>query len=176
MTYCSDGLSNVGVLLLNAGKQRILGFALTGPDGHFNFHNLPFGTYHVMADLPRYGRGTCEEITLSPDQPLVEGLHLFINQEGRVKTRYQNDSQLPTELQVYPNPAEKTLVVKGLSSNTAYSITVLNNMGMTVLSESQMSSNLLGELPISVGRLSSGIYFIQVKGITGTMIAKFVKL
>ncbi len=175
VTYCSDGLSNVGVLLLNATKQRILGFALTDPDGHFSFHNLPFGTYHVMADLPRYGRGICEEITLSPEQPLVEGLHLFINQEGRVKTRYQNDSQLPTELQVFPNPAEETLVVKGLNGNTAYSITVLNNMGIMVLPEIQMSSDLLGELPISVGRLSSGIYFIQVKGISGTMMAKFVK-
>ena len=175
VTYCSDGLSNVGVLLLNATKQRILGFALTDPDGHFSFHNLPFGTYHVMADLPRYGRGICEEITLSPEQPLVEGLHLFINQEGRVKTRYQNDSQLPTELQVYPNTAEETLVVKGLNGNTAYSITVLNNMGIMVLPEIQMSSDLLGELPISVGRLSSGIYFIQVKGISGTMMAKFVK-
>jgi hypothetical protein len=175
VTYCSDGLSNVGVMLLNAGKQRILGFALTGPDGHFSFHNLPFGTYHVMADLPRYGRGICEEITLSPEQPLVEGLHLFINQEGRVSMRYQSDLPLPTELKVYPNPAEETVVVSGLSSNTTYSITVLNSLSMTVLPETQMSSDLLGELPISVNRLSSGIYFIQVISNKGTMMAKFVK-
>jgi hypothetical protein len=174
-SYCSDGLSNVGVLLLNATKQRILGFALTGPEGHFSFNDLPFGTYYVMADLPRYGRGMCEEITLSPDQPLVEDLHLFITQEGRVSMRYQSDLPLPTNLEVYPNPAEETVMVKGLSGNTTYSVTVLNSLGMTVLPEAQVSSNLLGELPITVNRLSSGIYFIQVIGNKGTMMAKFVK-
>jgi hypothetical protein len=175
VTYCSDGLSNVGVLLLNASKQRILGFALTGADGHFNFSNLPFGTYHVMADLPRYGRGICEEITLSPEQPLVNGLHLFINQEGRVSTRYQSNSQHQSDLEVYPNPAAETVMVKGLSGNTTYSVTVLNSLSMMVLPETQMCSDLLGELPVAVGSLSSGIYFIQVKGAKGTMMAKFVK-
>ena len=175
VSYCSEGLSNVGVLLLNAGKQRILGFALTGADGHFNFKGLPFGTYHVMADLPRYGRGMCEEITLSPEQPSTTGLHLFINQEGKVSMRYQNSAQHPTVLQAYPNPAEETVALIGLSGNTNYNVSVLNNLGTTVLPETQLSSNLLGELPISVGTLSAGIYFIQVRGATGTMMAKFVK-
>jgi hypothetical protein len=76
---------------------------------------------------------------------------------------------------VYPNPAEETVIVRGLSSNTTYSITVLNSLSMTVLPETQVSSDLLGELPISVNRLSSGIYFIQVRGNKGTMMAKFVK-
>ena len=175
VSYCSDGLSNVGMLLLNATKQRILGFALTGPDGHFSFNDLPFGTYYVMADLPRYGRGMCEEIILSPNQPLVEDLHLFITQEGRVSMRYQNNIQLPTDLEVYPNPAEETVVVRGLSSNTTYNVSVMNSLGIAILPETQMSSDLLGELPISVSKLSSGIYFIQVRGNKGTMMAKFVK-
>lgn len=175
VSYCSEGLSNVGVLLLNAGKQRILGFALTGPDGHFSFKGLPFGTYQVMADLPRYGRGMCEAITLLAEQPSVSGLHLFVNQEGRVSMRYPNQGQLSTELQVYPNPAEKSIMVHGLSGNTTYSVTVYNSLGMMMLPEMQMSSNLLGELQISVDTLSAGIYFIQVKGFTGTVMAKFVK-
>ena len=175
-SYCSEGLSNVGVLLLNASKQRILGFALTGPDGHFRFNDLPFGTYHVMADLPRYGRGMCQEITLSPEQPTISDMHLFINQEGRVNMRCQNNGQLSTTtLQVYPNPAETSVTVNGLDGNADYSVTVLNSMGMTVLPEAQLSSNLLGELPVSVSMLSAGIYFIQVKDSTGTMMAKFVK-
>ena len=66
-------------------------------------------------------------------------------------------------------------MVKGLSGNTTYSVTVLNSLGMTVLPEAQVSSDLLGELPISVNRLSSGIYFIQVISNKGTMMAKFVK-
>lgn len=173
--YCVEGLSNVGILLLNANKQRILGFALTGPDGHFSFNNLPFGTYQVMADLPRYGRGMCEEITLSAEQPSMGDLHLFVNQEGRVNMRHQDNSLFTKELQVYPNPAEDLIMVNGLNINAVYSVTVLNSLGMKVLPEIQMSSNLLGELPISVSTLSAGIYFIQMKGITGTMMVKFVK-
>ena len=174
-SYCLEGLSNVGILLLNAGKQRILGFALTGPNGHFNFNGLPFGTYHVMADLPRYGRGMCEEITLSPEQPLTNDLHLFVNPEGRVSMRHQNNNMLLTTLQVYPNPAETLVTVNGLDSNMTYDVTVLNSLGMTVMPETQLNSNLLGELPISVDKLSPGIYFIQVKSAERTLMAKFVK-
>ena len=175
VTYCFEGLSNVGVLLLNAGKQRILGFALTDADGHFRFNHLPFGTYHVMADLPRYGRGMCEEITLSAEQPIVSGLHLFVNPEGRVRMRYTNNDPLSTILQAYPNPAKELVTLKGLNNNTSYSITVLNSLGLIVQPETQLSSNLLGELPVSVGSLSAGIYFIQVRDASGTTMAKFVK-
>ena len=175
VTYCTEGLSNVGVLLLDANKQRILGFALTNPDGHFTFNSLPFGTYQVMADLPRYGRGICEKITLSPAQPSISGLHLFVNQDGRISRRYDNNAQHPIELQVYPNPADGTIVMNGLSSDATYIVTVMNSLGVTMLPEIQRSSNLFGELPISVDLLSAGIYFIQVKGPTGTMMAKFIK-
>ena len=175
VNYCTEGLSNVGVLLLNATKQRILGFALTGPDGHFCFKNLPFGTYQIMADLPRYGRGICEEITLSIDQSMVSGLHLFVSQEGRISMRYQSQDYQLKDLQVYPNPAEEKVVVIGLSGNAVYSVDVLNSLGVSVLSGTQQNSNLLGELTISVSRLPAGIYFIQVKGPTGTMITKFIK-
>jgi hypothetical protein len=175
LDYCADGLSNVGILLLNASKQCILGFALTRPDGHFSFVNLPFGTYHVMADLPRFGRGMCEEITLSPELPSVAGLHLFVNQEGKVCMRAQNNTLSVAELTVYPNPTKEMAVVNGLNANTVYSVTVLNSVGMIVLPETQMSSNVLGEVPVSVGALSEGLYFIQLKGASGTMMAKFVK-
>ena len=175
VNYCTEGLSNVGVLLLNATKQRIVGFALTGSNGAFNFRDLPFGTYHVMADLPRYGRGICEEITLSAECPMVTELHLFVNQEGRVDMRRQNNAQLQQELQVYPNPAEEMVVVGGLSANKIYHITVLSDLGMIVLPETRLSSNLLGELPITVNALSAGLYFIQVKDAMETMMVKFVK-
>ena len=175
VSYCTDGLSNVGVLLLNAGKQRILGFALTGSDGHFIFRNLPFGTYHVMADLPRYGRGMCEEITISAEQPSVNGLHLFVDQEGRVNMRYPSNGLFAAELQVYPNPVKETVTVTGLSGNTAYEVTVLNSMGMKVLPENQLISNLLGELSASVSTLPGGIYFIRLRSATNTVMAKFVK-
>lgn len=173
--YCDDGLSNVGVLLLNSTKQRVLGFALTDYAGRFDFSHLPFGTYYLMADLPRYGRGMCEEITLSAEQPSVSGLHLFVSQEGRVGMRYPNGTDPSTELVVYPNPAEESVSVSGLKANEEYKVLVLNSLGMTVLPETTAQSNLLGEIPIEIGELRAGLYFIQVKGQSTSMTAKFVK-
>ena len=174
MSYCTEGLSNVGVLLLNATKQRILGFALTGPDGHFNFKDLPFGTYHVMADLPRYGRGMCEEITLSAEQPSVSGLHLYICDEGKVRMR-QDLELVTTELSLHPNPVEADLLVDGLKGNTDYQVTVMNLLGMTVVPTTTIQTNLLGEFPMTVGELPAGVYFILVDDGTGPVMAKFMK-
>ena len=174
MEYCSDGLSNVGVLLLNANKQRVLGFALTDYAGRFRFDALPFGTYQVMADLPRYGRGMCEEITLSAEQPVVDGLHLYVNREGRVCMRTNFETEATT-LGIYPNPAETEMLVVGLKGNEAYQVTVVNALGVKVMSEMLVYTNLLGEFSMKVAELPIGIYFIQVNGVTGRVMAKFVK-
>ena len=173
--YCTEGLSNVGVLLLNAGKQRILGFALTGPNGQFTFNGLPFGTYQVMADLPRYGRGMCEEITLSPEHPSVNGLHLFVNQEGRVRMRYQDGLEAFSSLAVYPNPAKDEIVVLGLKANANYIVSVQNSLGGKVLPDVQVSSNLLGEIQLDVHDLPAGVYVICLQGDTECHVAKIVK-
>ena len=174
VTYCTEGLSNVGVLLLNAGKQRILGFALTGPEGHFSFSGLPFGTYHVMADLPRYGRGLCEEITLSPEQPSVSGLHLFIGNEGRVCMR-QGHETVTSELSLHPNPVDADLLVGGLKGNLDYQVSVVNVMGLKVIPTSSIHTNLLGEFQMNVHELPAGVYFILVNDGTSPLMAKLVK-
>lgn len=173
--YCSDGLSNVGVLLLNAGKQRVLGFALTDEAGHFSFNHLPFGTYQVMADLPRYGRGMCEEITLSAEQPVVSGLHLFVNEEGRVRMRYEDDAPETKELSIYPNPVDTELLIGSLKADTDYQVTVMDVLGLMVVPTTSMHTNLLGEMPLTLGRLSSGVYFILVDDGVRPVMAKFVK-
>ena len=172
--YCVDGLSNVGVLLLDATKQRILGYALTDNRGRFSFNNLPFGTYHVMADLPRYGRGMCEEITLSAEQPSVNGLHLYISDEGRVRMR-SNVELVTTELSLHPNPVEAEMLIDGLKGNTDYQVTVMNLLGMTVVPTATIHTNLLGEFPMTVGELPAGVYFILVDDGTGPVMAKFMK-
>lgn len=174
MVYCSEGLSNVGVLLLNATKQRILGFALTDHTGKFGFRNLPFGTYHVMADLPRYGRGLCEEIILSPGQPSVSDLHLFVNDAGKVKMRKDDIEVTASDISVFPNPAKDEITVSGLKGRMEYDICVINGFGMMVL-DLTAHSNLLGECVIAVADLPVGIYFVRMTNPTESVIVKFVK-
>lgn len=173
--YCEGGLSNVGVILLNATKQRLLGFTLTDAKGDFHFDHLPFGTYHVLSDVPRYGRGVCEEVVLSPEQPTIEGLHLYIDGNGRVATRQQTIENLPQELLVYPNPTEKVIVVGGLESLGNYEFMIVNPMGGLVGPKRLLQADLLGECVLSVQDLPVGLYFITVSGKTGKTTVKFVK-
>ncbi|MBQ6770239.1 MAG: right-handed parallel beta-helix repeat-containing protein [Bacteroidales bacterium] len=173
--YCDGGLSNVGVLLLNATRDRLLGFALTDTKGGFRFDNLPFGTYHVLSDVPRYGRGVCEQAVLSPEQPVVEGLHLFIDGNGRVASRRQTVGNLPHELRVYPNPADEEIVVCGLESLEDCEFVIVNPIGSLVGSQQSLQADLLGECVLPVHDLPSGMYFIIVSGKVGKGMAKFVK-
>ena len=172
--YCTEGLSNVGILLLNASKQRVLGFALTDRLGKFSFSHLPFGTYYVMADLPRYGRGMCEEITLSLEQPSVMDLHLFVNEEGKVRIRQDDAYATVSEAVVYPNPAEKEITIGGLKVQTEYEVCVYNSLGIAVL-EHKTQTNVLGECVVSVADLPVGIYFVRLTDPTGNRMVKFVK-
>ena len=89
--------------------------------------------------------------------------------------RYPSNGLHEAELQVYPNPAKEMVTVTGLSGNTAYEVTVLNSMGMTVLSDNKLISNLLGELSTSVSTLPGGIYFIRLRSATSMVMVKFVK-
>ena len=173
-TYCTEGLSNVGILLLNANKQRVLGFALTDHEGKFNFRNLPFGTYYVMADLPRYGRGMCEEITLSPDQPSVLDLHLYV-EEGKVKMRPQGLQEVAREVCIYPNPAEEEITLGGLEEQAEYEVSVMNSLGATLLRERKMQTDLSGDCVIAVDDLPVGVYFVRLSNSTETLMVKFVK-
>ena len=173
--FCNGGLSNVGVLLLNAAKQRVLGFALTDDQGLFQFGNLPFGTYYVMADVPRYGRGLCEEVVLSPSQPTIDGLHLCIDDRGHVALRPNGMQQQVQPLSIYPNPTENTLIVTGLEINENYMITVTDMLGNLMMCQTVVGSNLLGLCQIEVGNLRQGLYFLTVKGASGSWMVKFVK-
>ena len=172
--YCNGGLSNVGVLLLDAAKQRILGFALTDERGHFHFNGLPFGTYHVMADVPRYGRGICEEITLSPEQPVVENLHLYINSRGHVAMRQYEPVSEEASLAVFPNPVEDRMTLCDLQSLVNYRITITDVLGYVVMNV-DVKADLLGECQMELNDLSRGIYFMTVTSAEGSRTLKFVK-
>ena len=173
--FCDGGLSNVGVLLLDATKQRILGFALTDATGRFSFESLPFGTYHVMADLPRYGQGLCEKIVLSPEAPCVSGLHLFVNQNGRVDMRNDDAAVIPSETSAYPNPAENEITLGGLMERMDYKVRVMNSVGVTVLTM-YVQTDLTGSFTLSLADLPSGIYCVRAENQKENRLVKVVKL
>ena len=173
--FCDGGLSNVGVLLLDAAKQRILGFTITNEQGRFHFNDLPFGTYHVMSDVPRYGRGMCEKIVLSSDQPAIEDLHLYIDGRGRVSMQHDGSLIDVASLALFPNPVDDLVTIGGLQTLAAYSITVTDVLGNVVKSAFDAKSDLLGECQLDLQGLSRGVYCLMVKGTSQCQIVKFVK-
>ncbi len=175
LNYCDGGLSNVGVLLLNATKQRVMGFALTDATGTFRFNGLPFGTYHVLADVPRYGRGICEQVTLTPEQPMASHLHLFIDGNGRVASRQQSDIMQQNDLQVFPNPVMDEIRMMNLGSLVDYELQVTNLLGEQVGLSQSVKANVLGECVVSVQGLPAGVYFITLKGNRESKVIKFIK-
>lgn len=173
--YCDGGLSNVGVLLLDGAKLRILGFTLTDAHGRFRFNSLPFGTYHVMADVPRYGRGMCEQVALSPEQPSAEDLHLYIDNRGRVSMRHYGPADDEGVLSLFPNPVDERVTISGLKVQGEYAITVTDVLGRVVKAAEGLVGDLLGECPVEMGDLPQGVYFLTVRGTEGTEVLRFVK-
>ena len=174
--YCTEGLSNVGVLLMDAASRHVLGFTLTDNSGAFRFGALPFGTYHVLADLPRYGRGMDEEVQLTADSPSVTDLHLFINDDGRVAAyRGLTPSEEPS-LTLFPNPAHDQICVSGLQNTVYYTLTVANMVGDIVLPSTLVQADALGQVRINLGDCADGVYFLQVQGEFGSKVVRFVKL
>ena len=104
----------------------------------------------------------------------MSGLHLFIGSEGRVCLRPGFET-VASKLSLHPNPVDTELVVDGLKGNTVYQVTVMNLLGTTVMPTTTTHTNLLGELPMTVGELPPGVYFIHVNDGTEPIMAKFMK-
>lgn len=173
--FCSEGLSNVSVLLMDVAKQRMLGFVLTDAHGEFRFRNLPFGTYVIMADLPRYGHGLCEQIEITPEHPFVDGLHLYIDNQKRVVMRHEGDQPQIASTRLYPNPVKDCLTIDGLKALKPYAVSVVDVAGAVVMPSTLLHTDMLGQCVISVNHLQSGMYFITINGSTGSKNLKFVK-
>ena len=171
--YCVEGLSNVCIALLNSTKERVLGFTITDERGRFSLRNLLFGSYYVLADLPRYGRGLCESVTISPAEPQITDLHLFVNQEGRVAMQRGNQVALD-EISVFPNPAVEELTVSGLPKTEEYQLTIVNVLGEILVSESYFSDSF-GNILLSVSDLPKGMFVLHLQNESLEKSVRFVK-
>ena len=171
--FCVDGLSNVCVTLLNSTKERVLGFTITDERGRFSLHNLLFGSYYVLADLPRYGRGLCEAVIISPDEPQITDLHLFVNREGSVAMQ-RGIQVVLDEISVFPNPVADELTVSGLPKMEKYQLTVANVLGETLVSETVFSDSF-GNIVLSVSDLQKGLFILHLQNEGLEKSVRFVK-
>ena len=171
--FCIEGLSNVGITLLNSTKERVLGFTITDGRGRFSLRNLLYGSYYVLADLPRYGRGLCEAVTISPEEPQVADLHLFVNRFGQVAMQRGNQVALD-EISVFPNPAVEKLTVAGLPKTEEYQLAIVNVLGEILVSESCFSDSF-GNILLSVSDLPKGMFVLHLQNDSLEKSVRFVK-
>lgn len=171
--YCAEGLSNVCVVLLNSTKERVLGFTITDERGHFLLRNLLFGSYYVLADLPRYGRGMCESVTISPEESQITDLHLFVNREGCVAMRRDSQNTME-EITVFPNPAIDVLTLSGLPKKKKYQLTIANVLGEILVSETVFADSY-GNILLSISDLQKGLFVLHLQNDDFETCVRFVK-
>ncbi len=73
------------------------------------------------------------------------------------------------ELLIYPNPADNLLHVSGTSDYST--LEIINFMGQLIMSENIVDS----QMEIDIANLSSGVYFVRLRGNKGIIATKFIK-
>jgi parallel beta-helix repeat protein len=157
-TLCSSGLSNVTVLLFGAGGNFIYRYTLTGAGGQFSFIHLPFGSYLLEVEIAGYHSETSEIITLTAENPSVEGVLLDI--EPRQKIGIYVPAQPPAGkiFNIYPNPSSSLFYVESdfFEDDEPVSLAVFDVQGQLVF---QTEIRAVGKkIIVDVGKLKDGVY------------------
>jgi len=164
------------VLLFN-NQMKPQTFTFTDYTGHFEFPDLPPGTYNLLVEVPGfYSRVTT--ITLDIEHPIADSVVLEVFNHDVTGVE---DHQLAQTIKVstlYPNPVNEKIWFEVLSQkNVSLVIDILNITGQIRYTKSIEVG--IGEIPVSiqVNSLSNGFYFLLIHSGDGTLInsQKFLK-
>ncbi len=173
--FCSDGLSNITVLLFNNSKAKLLDYTLTNALGNFYFNQLPYGEYVVDAEKAGLLTIPSTVITLSPEHKNETGVVLQISQQ---KITVFLNPLAPDEVfsSVFPNPASSEINIPYLNPLLISSqIVVYDIFGNRVLSNKITTEKTSSSINISIIKLTSGLYFGQIINSSQTIHFRFVK-
>lgn len=160
--YCDGGLSNATIMLYNSTEKYLLDYKLTDYKGYFKFDSLPFGSYYVISDMPRYTTSTPYKLILTEQNPEIEGLVFEINNDI-ITMRYNNEAaeNNVTKTSIYPNPCDMNFNIEfsNISSNDILFIEIYN-----ILGEKVHHQTIKGEKKSSIGtsHLPTGIYSVKI--------------
>lgn len=169
-------LQNTEVILFNE-EDNNLTYLKSDDEGYFEFIELPFGTYKVMAEVP--GLFTYPiTIELNADNPFIENLNILVYQE---EMPFSINDNIQTSLSglsdPYPNPAkDHTQFEFSLKQNAIVHVFILNNNGQVVQKQSgsYMSGN--HNIKLNIPGLSEGIYRIMVLVGNEKHVKPFIKI
>jgi PKD repeat protein len=149
------------VLLSSSGN--CLTCKLSAGDGHFNFDNVPFGTYKLFPDVagilttPMY-------VTISEDIPVIEDLSMVIFPGEIMFSVNENSSEyLNNAVLIYPNPVyDQARLALQVKKNTTLNLVITDVSGRMISSMEKTVKEGQNEITIPVNNLPAGIYQVVI--------------
>lgn len=144
----------------------------TDINGDYYFGNLPEGTYVVTIDYEGLHSDTIYEVNLNSDSTEAVDLNYCVDLSDRIQgcsPSIESTEEVFKTLNVFPNPVNDVLTVKGLTGDFDVLITDIN--GKVVYSNPSANGNL--EIPTK--QYQSGVYLLSVINKGVSKVVKVIK-
>jgi hypothetical protein len=155
-------LPNAEVLLFN-NKQVPFRATNSDSDGHFEFQNLPFGTYHLYPEVTgKYGR--ILQVTVDSAHLIADGLQLEVYEHDVTGISPGREIYDIIVEKSYPNPVTDDFQFWVISPNTINiyaEILTLTGEPVLMKNTGPVQGRQLVKLPLR--NVACGMYFLVVK-------------
>ncbi len=175
-TGTGDPLAKRIILLTDATSGKAVGYTYSDAAGHFQFSNIPYGTYKLFGDV--WGKSNpALTVTLSASSGMVNNVLFrenrkdFTGQIGGLGVNSANP--LLAGISAYPNPAKDYLELGGLAAISGGKTITLSAMNGAVITTRAVAPGQAAR--IAVTTLASGIYMLRVETTEGSVQLKIVK-
>jgi hypothetical protein len=171
----NPSLDNVEVILFNE-EDNCLTYINSDKEGGFEFIELPYGTYKVLAEVP--GKYTYPStIVLSPEHPSIDDLNIIVYDEEMSFGISDPGDHVAGLGEIYPNPARTFVNLEiSLDEQAQVQYFILNHMGQVL--EKQTGQYNKGDhvVQLNTADLAPGMYRLMVLTANEKHIKSFIKV
>lgn len=170
-----DVVGNAEVMLLNE-INNCLTYIKSDEAGNFEFIELPYGTYRVLADVP--GKYTYPStIILSAENPIIDINVVIYNEDIHYGIGDEGLSSLTGLSDPYPNPARSHINLEfNLLESGQVQVFILNQGGQVVDKYSSYHQYGETQLQMNTAGLTSGMYKMMVLFGNEKHVKSFIKI
>jgi hypothetical protein len=162
------------ILILANAANKPIAYTYSDAKGHFEFRNLPFGTYRIFGDAMGKSNPSLE-VSLPTTTPVVNGIvfkETSTSFTGALSTLGIRKPAALASLNVYPNPVTTHVQIDGLAAIKGDKTITVRSMTGAVISSQTASA---ASLRIATSELPAGIYILQVATEAGNASFQLVK-
>jgi len=164
-----DPLSDVQVMLLDMNNYPIA-YTYSNSQGHFEFQNIPYGTYKVWAEVAGL-LTTPAIVTIDANQQTIDNISIIVNEtevttgiSAAVEAAKLNFSN------VFPNPSKyDAFITVSSEQNLELSFIMYDVTGRMVDSRMLNISSGKTQVALQTAKLSPGIYTLNIQSVDGSL-------